>query len=96
MVVTPTAVPKDKRWSVTQLLMLENVSGSETHASMCVVYGAQNVIKKLAVNQYVYRFKVGQRVQATNLKVVDHGKEGPGVVCDRHQETHRSIWKMSR
>ncbi len=49
--MTPTAVSKDKQQSVIQFLMLENVSGSEIHTRMCVVYGAQNVIAKSTVGR---------------------------------------------
>ncbi len=58
MAATLTAVPKDKQWSVIQCLMLENDSDSEIHMRKWVVYGAQNVITKLTVNQWVQRFEV--------------------------------------
>ncbi len=32
-----------------------------------------------------------EHVRATNLKVVNYQKEGPGVVCRWHQQTHRLI-----
>ncbi len=34
-----------------RFLTLENVSGNEMHVRMCVVYGVQNVIIILTVNQ---------------------------------------------
>ncbi len=45
-VVTLTAVPKNKQRSVIQFLTLENVSGSEIHTEMRVVYGAQNMLSQ--------------------------------------------------
>ncbi len=42
------------------LLTLENVLVSEIQTRLHVVYGPQNVITKLSVNQRVQRFNVGQ------------------------------------
>ncbi len=48
---------------------------------MCMVYGLQNVITKSTVNQCVFRdSRQGERVQAMDLEMVDHRKEGPGMV----------------
>ncbi len=47
---TQTAVPDDEQQSVIQFLSLENVSCSEIHMKMCVVYGVLNVISKSIVN----------------------------------------------
>ncbi len=60
MAVTATAVPKDQQRRVIQVLMLENVSDSEIHAKICVVYGMQNVITKSTLNQWVQKLKVRQ------------------------------------
>ncbi len=44
---TPTAVPKDKQQSLIWFLTLENVSGSEIHARMRVVYGYAKCYHKI-------------------------------------------------
>ncbi len=54
---TPTAVQNDGQWSVIRFLTLENVSESEVHARMCIVYGTQNVITKSTVNHRIEKFK---------------------------------------
>ncbi len=46
LAATLSASPKDKRPSVIQFLILENVSGSEIHTRMCVTYGSQNNSKE--------------------------------------------------
>ncbi len=56
--ITVTAVSKDEQQNVILLFTLENVSGNEIHE--CVVYGAQNVITKSTVNQWVQRFNAWQ------------------------------------
>ncbi len=47
MAATPTAEPKDKQWSVIWFLTLKNVSDSEIHMRMCVVYGAETLFFRL-------------------------------------------------
>ncbi len=91
---TWTAVAKDEQWSVIRFLMLENVSCSVTYTRMCVVYSVKNVItKSTTVNWWVQRFKARQ-TNMSDDEAVDYQKEGPNVVCHRHQQTHRLIWKM--
>ncbi len=48
MAMTPTAVPEDELQIL--FLMIENVSGSEIHTRMYVVYDTQNAIAKSTVN----------------------------------------------
>ncbi len=55
----PTNVPKDEQQSIIRVLTLENVSGSEIHTRMCVVYVVHNVITISTVNRWVQRFKAG-------------------------------------
>ncbi len=43
MAATLTAVPKDKQQSVIRFLTLENISGTEIHVIMCMMYSVQNV-----------------------------------------------------
>ncbi len=51
MATTLTAVLKDEQRSVVWFLILENISGSEIHTRMYVVYGMQNVITTSTVKQ---------------------------------------------
>ncbi len=80
MTATLTVVPKDEQQSVIWFLMLENVSNSEIHVRMCVVYGIEKVITKSTVNQGYSDSRWDKRVRATNLEALNLQKEGPGVV----------------
>ncbi len=53
MAATLTVVHKNKQQSVTQFLMLENVSGSEIHMTMRTMYSVQNFNTKLTVNGWL-------------------------------------------
>ncbi len=82
MAATPTVVPQNEQRNVIYFSTVENVSGSEIHTRLRVVYGEQNVITKL--------------IGIDGYRAVGCRKEGPSVGCHRHQQTHRSIRKMSR
>ncbi len=83
MAVTPTAVLKDEQQSFIQFLMLENVSGSEIHRRISVVYGVYNVITKSTVNQLVQRFKAGQTSTSDNPQSDRLSKRKTGVIFNK-------------
>ncbi len=53
MAVTLTVVPEDEQRSVILFLLIENVSYSEIHMRMYVMYDLKNVITKSTVNKWV-------------------------------------------
>ncbi len=69
MAGTYTAVPKNKQQSVIRVLMIENVSGSEIRARICVVYGTENIITKSTVNWWVERFTLGWTRTSDKLRM---------------------------
>ncbi len=54
--------------------MLENILGSEIHMRMRVVCCTQNVITKSLLTDGYRDSRQDERIQATNLEMVDHQK----------------------